>query len=1356
MANQPDSLQAELEQKFPQAAAPRAGQDGKLDLQRELQAKFPITSDVNGGAEPPASSTPPAPSFLDEVGSGIRDFVSKALGASGQAAENESEGQQAALPTVENAAKTAAMLGAPLPSAATELSSVPTEYGPFEPYVSKAKQSVTAKMLVGTSQEPTAGGASLYNSLPPLPSTGQAESGLAVVGPNGQVVMPSQQPGEQPAPTQDIRDLPVVRLEGAIPDDLAQEYPKRAAVVDTAARAISSATTPENLATVLGFAVTPGEGAIGLAKRLVSLGWAGEQASDAVTDITSALQARKDGDDVGATRNWTSAAINGVLSLAGATYGATGEAGAGEVLPEAQAASQMEGLGAEDLLEAPSRPQQAQPTQPVAATRQSSAPSLAQELAEKFPTGQTAPPQIVGPAQEPLAAESPETLQAQTDALANGTNPVVYIPQETPADDIPDLPDNALATEVEGNRPGAGLYYHTPDIAPEDIQSAVDSGDFGKLLGFAQPKAEALAGTQPSVLVARDENGTELKAAAVDGGDPDAVAAQTDTLRQQFPDAASIALEHPAETIGARASGRRGEAGFVSGEMLRDIASGKIGREAGQKITDDILRLGDKYNTIRKADPELADQLQTLDNSGTYYRAKAEANLQKVTGGLSRSQERLAALMSDADARENLRLNHPDEYEQAVNDPDVMRSVAAYKPLADELTRLRKSRGGQVLGRDYLRRVYDEHVAGIGDAKGIGAPEAGAQFDRVIRPSKPTTAGREASAEYFHEHGLHEFGPAYGAKYMAERIATLRDSIARRFMAKATKISSDAELPREISYNGRKFYRPDVAAEMKRGTPRYAAYDPNRGIRTALVDRETGDVAFGRSAYKYLGPREIVDALSDYDANNRLGPEGSIRNFFRQQIVGLGFGIPHVLNIERRVMQNFHGGALNPKAWVGAFKVALSKTLKERAINGVDDPRFDTLLKNGGMSAGEVKNYRRYIGGNLNPANWAAVGHKIIFGKGGFDARARLYVADLMKSQHPEISDPELARAINRSLGDYNRANWTDVQKALSHVLMFPGWDTSSFRWILQHPIRTTVPPAVLVLIANRASHYLGGNQGQDATDIGAVHVGNRAYSTGLLNESLARALYRPALNFAQAKIRGESNARAMAGAGRGVRSAAQGVVAKTMPPIQAAASLAANRQGVYSSKEIVGRGQNTGKNLAKLAAKTAFPVADRLFDLNEIDVPGFIGGNLGVSNYRSDAASRLSRNAAQAATTYSTFAQLRKTDPEEAQRFLDDPDNHAELVFHKNLAELSTALQKNAAAAARASKIANKGLRARKLAELNERRGQILAIADAHDVALEKLRQKYHAAQSGVPRVPGISAPKAPADTGIPAPTFQ
>jgi len=124
--------------------------------------------------------------------------------------------------------------------------------------------------------------------------------------------------------------------------------------------------------------------------------------------------------------------------------------------------------------------------------------------------------------------------------------------------------------------------------------------------------------------------------------------------------------------------------------------------------------------------------------------------------------------MADATSRENLRTNHSEEFAQAQSDPTIQEALKAYRPLERELTDLRQRMGGATIDDEYLRRVYDKYVAGVGHAEAPGTPERGTSaYDRVIRPQWLGNIGREAEAEYYYQHGLHEFGPSFATKYIA-------------------------------------------------------------------------------------------------------------------------------------------------------------------------------------------------------------------------------------------------------------------------------------------------------------------------------------------------------------------------------------------------------------------------------------------------------------------------------------------------------------------------------------------------------------------------------------------------------------
>jgi hypothetical protein len=812
-------------------------------------------------------------------------------------------------------------------------------------------------------------------------------------------------------------------------------------------------------------------------------------------------------------------------------------------------------------------------------------------------------------------------------------------------------------------------------------------------------------------------------------------------------DGAPIKFVKNGEFEAVRYSGIHPKALIEGARVLQRAWEEKI----AQPFIDHVLKIGDKYRQAREADPAVAEGLHLLDNAPTYLRAKAAQVVKDVIGNLSRPQERLFTLMADADSRENLKLNHPEELRQAQNDPAVQEALRKYRPLERELTTLRERMGGQTLEQDYLRRVYDKYVAGVNKTQAPGTPERGTSaFDRVIRPQRTDKLSREATAEYHYENGLHEFGPAFATKFIATHLKALRDQVAREFLDKATMLPIGASEPRSIEYSGQRYWRPDIARELRdagaKGVKAYDRYDPTAGEKFPVP-------ADG----KFLGPRDLVKTLTDFGRREE-GEPGALRRFFQEQVIGFGFGVPHMANIMRRVSQTVSGGAVNPEGWARAWKVVLSKELRDRGISGLEDPTFDMLAKHGAISTGEVANLKAYMGGNLNPANWARalaqVGHKFLFepttakGFGGLDQRARLYIADMIKSQRPELKDSEIAAAVRTQLGDYNRANWTDQQKSLSKFMLFPGWDFSSIRWVLQHPIKTTVPPALMVLLANRTLNYFGQNREEDRNDISNIHIGDRSYGTSLVRESVARNLFRPAIAFAQSKMRGESNQRAFDAASQGIRTGAGGLLSMLRPDLSGFLALATNRQNLASGKEIVGSKdyETPGKILpskalekqAVFTLRHALPALDRVLDSNEdVDLKSFAGGNLGVPNYRDDAEKRLIRNAAEANRVYQNVSKLAKTNPQQALEMLKDPDNAAYTLFHHDLNNATTVLRTidQVRETVNASKISD-AEKQRQLKALDDTRQESLANADGLNNLLFKSRTQLRQ-RGAIPTAP-------------------
>lgn len=235
-------------------------------------------------------------------------------------------------------------------------------------------------------------------------------------------------------------------------------------------------------------------------------------------------------------------------------------------------------------------------------------------------------PTTIG-AGEQLHPERPETLKAQVDALQGGTNKAVYFPKGQA--NIPEPPENANVTVVKGNKPGAGTWYHTDDVAPEQIRASVKDGSYAKLLGFTQLKEEAAANGKPTTVVARDGAGTELKAGLVDATNPQAVAEQAAEFTKQFPNS-RIGVERPEDVIAKRQGvptkeENEGQEGPVSRETpqqespLQATAHDPhgVGFEplaATLPVGEFVPKLTELSDKLRDSDPELSAHLTGLAN----------------------------------------------------------------------------------------------------------------------------------------------------------------------------------------------------------------------------------------------------------------------------------------------------------------------------------------------------------------------------------------------------------------------------------------------------------------------------------------------------------------------------------------------------------------------------------------------------------------------------------------------------------------------------------------------------------------------------------------------------------------------
>lgn len=797
----------------------------------------------------------------------------------------------------------------------------------------------------------------------------------------------------------------------------------------------------------------------------------------------------------------------------------------------------------------------------------------------------------------------------------------------------------------------------------------------------------------------------------------------------------------------AKASGgglAASEEGFFAPKAVLDAV--KAIDKAYDRVADAALQkihMGRGFPEVERADPKVAADLRELAAAPQYYRAKADAIVQKITQGMTREQEKGFVLLADKDSRDWLRENKPNEYRSYIHDDRITQALQDYKPYEDDLRQKQKALGGPTIDEDYLRRVYAEHVAGVGGKNAAGESKT-VNANRVITPQMANKKGRIASAEYYYNNGLHEFGPSFATRYVATNLKLAEHHAAIDFLSKATKIENKDGLPETIDYNGQTYFRPDVARLIKESASdseegkqiaeslgleqlpkpsnvkEYSLYDPTPADKsdyqakklaqklqeaaqnasgTKLREEDLDELLKQSAAIShsnhplYAGPKDIVEAFQSgakhaipgwlRDLGSIISP---VSGMVRRQVIGLGFGVPHIKNILRRVMETSPGSQLDPRSYARAAKVLLSNELRQRGVKGVDDPAFDALLKHAGISNQGVESYKAYVnsntdagrmerawnvikaskadyldfekrwlqdikaahreGGFVGNAKAAAtalagavetplrplmfMGHHAIFGPGGIDQKSRLWLYDLIKAQNQNITDDEMAHRINDQLGRYNKASWTDFQKDVQPFTFFPGWDYSSVAWVLRHPLRGVVPAAMLILLANQVLNKLGKNKRKDSTDLSRVHVGNYSISDNIFAERLARAVAGSGMRFASAEMRGKSAEEGLRDALAGVPSDARAFVnmANPLNPFTLAAEVGTGKE-LGSGKDIVPQGDRghrgkPEKDYFKYAARKLFPAYTNLASPEQGTNPAtFALRNLGTTVFKNKRKSR-------------------------------------------------------------------------------------------------------------------------------------
>lgn len=148
------------------------------------------------------------------------------------------------------------------------------------------------------------------------------------------------------------------------------------------------------------------------------------------------------------------------------------------------------------------------------------------------------------------------------------------------------------------------------------------------------------------------------------------------------------------------------------------------------------------------------------------------------------------------------------------------------------------------------------------------------------------------AAEYFYQHGIHEFGLAFGAKYVRTHIAAAKKAVLDEFTSKATRIEPGDPYPIIISYNGRSVYHPQLAsavlaARTDAEKERLAADLGMQALPEPDEVREYGfypkDAVPGEAIY--LGPKVITDAMNSRDLELGNYPELSTEEYAGRKII---------------------------------------------------------------------------------------------------------------------------------------------------------------------------------------------------------------------------------------------------------------------------------------------------------------------------------------------------------------------------------------------------------------------------------------------------------------------------------------
>lgn len=581
--------------------------------------------------------------------------------------------------------------------------------------------------------------------------------------------------------------------------------------------------------------------------------------------------------------------------------------------------------------------------------------------------------------------------------------------------------------------------------------------------------------------------------------------------------------------------------------------------------------LAHPFENIERDSPELAVALRRVRAAPEAAASVVNGFAGKLFGGMTPEQKWGFRLMADESTRSFLENFQPDEFKQYSEDPRIQQALTDYVPIRDEMAQMRRILGGKVIEGNYFPRSYPPGVAeppvvsSFYDTGKVGPRRADAYqrlasanyfYEHGVRDPEPELRRKwiKTYLAYTEQEAFGAFakdahavihGDAFPAKvqwkdrtlYRKDVIEKVRNAVPgshEEATLKRTLGVKELPDPKKMEAYGEYRFAPRnrqlrmAADELERTLKAAGADDPSLW---AVQKKLAVDAATTESVY--LAPKSIVKAMEWAQHADVVGPWLQSRalgralyelgTWSRLQFILVSRGIVHAMNLGRSVAMQPRMGQLDPRGWIDAFRVMnpwseLSKGLKERA--NVFNPVYRGMLESGTISLPRVTDYTQ---DNFNPDSWLrwAAGHgsRWLYGEGGLHQRVSLmigeretarlheYIADNVRSEFPHATEDEVGKAVRTSVGMINRASWNMIQRGAGHFMLFPSWFWGRARFVLDHPFKSALPPAIVALAINNALYLMGHNADKDRWNAAAVEWDGHKVIPTLVFEPFTRHL---------------------------------------------------------------------------------------------------------------------------------------------------------------------------------------------------------------------------------------------------------